>query len=287
MTGTTKTDPMPKIQMSPVGRLEKIVLASDGSEFAESAERLALDLCDRAGASLHIVRAVMAGAWGFFTPGGATSLGDEAAAHLEKLSADASARGIPCTTAMPQDGDPADGIVKEAKRFQADLIIKGRRGAWEPTRLIVGDSTAKVIGNGPCPVLVVPRAGHLWSEIVIATDGSRSSDAATVMAATMSKHTGTPVVVLSVKVPSHSERRQGEAQAIVNRAVAYLEQEKVQAIGVVEDGLVDDVVIAASHEGDSLILLGTFGRTAVGPLLGSKTERIVKKAKGAVLVVGA
>lgn len=278
---------MPQIQMSPVGRLEKILLASDDSDESKSAESVAFDLCARTGASLHIVRAITSGAWGFFTPGGATPLGDEAAVHLDALKAAAEEREIVCTTAMLTADDPAIEIVKEARRVQVDMIVKGRRGSWEPSRLLVGDSTAKVIGDAPCPVLVVPEGGHIWTEVLLATDGSRSSDAATVMAATMAKTCDTPVVVLSVKVPSHSERRQGEAETIVKRAIDYLTQEGVKALPVVDEGLVDDVVISASHEGESLILLGTFGRTGFGrALLGSKTERIVNQSKGPVLVVG-
>ncbi len=288
MPTNANTEVMPKIQMSPVGRLERILLATDGSEDSQSAGVLALDLCARTGASLHVVRAITSGAWGFFTPGGATPLEDEAAKFLETLKAEAETRGISCTAAMPTTDDPTEGIVKEARRTQADLIIKGRRGTWEPSRLLVGDATAKLIGIAPCPVLVVPEGGHPWTEILLATDGSRFSDAATVMAATMAKYCDTPVVALSVKVPSHSARRQAEADAIADRAVQYLRQEGVQAIALVDEGLVDDVVIDASHEGDALILLGTFGRTGFGrALFGSKTERIVNQAKGAVLIVGA
>ena len=274
------------IQMSPVGRLEKVLLATDGSDLAEGAKSVAFDMCLHSGSPLHIVYAITSGAWGIFTPGGATPTAERSEEVLERLKAEAEERGIPCSAAMPTADDPADAITKEARRIQADIIVKGRRDSWEATRILTGDSTSRVIASAVCPVLVIPEGGHLWTEIVLATDGSRSSDAATVMAATMARCCGSPIVVLSVKVPSHSVRRQAEAEPIAKRAEQYLINEGLQAVAVVEEGTVDDVVIDASHEGDALIILGNFGRTGFGKIqFGSKTRRIVNQAKGAVLVV--
>ncbi|MEM9221093.1 MAG: universal stress protein [Pseudomonadota bacterium] len=289
MTDPTEpeTEFVPKIQMSPVGRLERIILATDGSEHAESAEEIAFDICEKTGAPLFMVRAIPSPTWHFLVPGGSLSMSEEAEQYLKDRMESAEGRGITVNIAVPDADDPADAIVREAKRAQADLIIKGRRGAREPTRLLVGDSTARVIGQAPCPVLVVPPHGEKWKEILVAIDGSRFSDAATVMAATMARHFARSVTVLSVKVPSHSQRRQNEADPIIARALEYFKQEGIDAVGRVESGLVDDVVIEAASQGNSLVVLGAFGRTGFGrALLGSKTERIVNQATWPVLVVG-
>ncbi len=276
---------MNAIQMSPIGRMERILLATDGTEYSTSAEILAIDLAERAGAELHIVRAIVEGAWGMFTPGGATPLQEEAEAHLAALKAKAEALGIPTFTALPMADDPSKAIIKEAKRVQADMIVIGRHERDPITRMLLGGN---VIGYAPCPVLVAPPGSHFWKDILIATDGSRSSDAATVTAAALAKCCNSHVTVLSVKVPTHSQRRQAEAEKIVERGVAYLRQEGVDTKGLVREGLFDDVIIEEEHEGDTLIILGSHGRTGVGrSLFGSRTERIINRSNGPVLVVQA
>lgn len=54
---------------------------------------------------------------------------------------------------------------------------------------------------------------------------------------------------------------------------------------LVREGLVEDVIIDAADAGNALIVLGAFCRTSFArALLGSKAERIINKAEGAVLV---
>lgn len=281
-------EPTGTIHMSPVGRLERILLKTDGTADGEAAETLAIELCARSGAALRIVFPVSTAAWEMMIlPGTAPPPGEEGEAHLAKLKAEAESRGIPCETVLATIDDPSEAIIKEARRMQADLIVKQRGWMGEPARLLVGGGAGRITGRANCPVLIVRSHSKMWSRIVLATDGSRSSDAATVMAAKFAKLTGVPVTVLSIKVSSHSERRQAEAHPIVERAVAYMKQEGVEADGKVESGLVDEIVIDASEDGEPLIVLGALGRTGFGRvILGSKTERIVNQAKGCVLVVG-
>ena len=104
----------------------------------------------------------------------------------------------------------------------------------------------------------------------------------------MAKCCGTPLTVLSVKVPIYTEQRQAEAQPIVDRAVNYLRQEGVAAEGLIKEGLADEVIIDVANDlGNVLIILGSHGRTGlVWALFGSKTERVINYANCAVLVVG-
>ena len=262
-----------------------MLLATDGSEYSASAEILAIDLAERAGAELHIMRAVVEGAWGMFTPGGATPMQAEAEAALAVLKAKAEAVAVKTHIAVPIADDPSKAIVKEARRVAADMIIIGRHERDPITRMLLGGS---VIGNAPCPVLVAPKGAHFWKDIVIATDGSRSSDAATVTAAALAKCCNSHVTVLSVKVPTHSERRQAEAEKIVARAVEYLKQEGVDVKGLVREGAFEDIIIEEEHEGDTLVILGSHGRTGASrSLFGSRTEGIVNSSNGPVLVVQA
>ena len=52
---------------------------------------------------------------------------------------------------------PSGGILREAKRLEADLVVVGTSGHGFWHRMIVGSTATKVISEAPCPVLVVPH----------------------------------------------------------------------------------------------------------------------------------
>ncbi len=279
-----------QIQMSPLGRFERFLVPTDGSEYSRGAELVAIAMCKKSGAKLLGMRAIIrsAGALGFATPGADAKLEDEAMEHLKRLCQEAKSAGVTCETSLHFADDPYQAIVKAARDTLSDLVIMGRRGRRGLARLMLGDATAKVMGYAPCPVMVVPENATMWKSILVGTDGSRSSDAATVTATAIAKCCEVPVTVLSVRVPSHSERRQAEAQPIINRALSYMASEGVTAKGRVDEGIADEVVVSVANELDKpLIILGSHGRTGIGRVLfGSKTERVINYASGPVLVVG-
>lgn len=274
-------------QLSPIGRFENILLATDGSEWSAGSERIALQMCKEHGSHLHILSAIS-------TPGEAGWMGkpnDQEAARqtdetIKRIETLASEAGIKSTGHVRSGNDPYEVIVDTAKDLQSDLIIMGRKGRRGLARLMLGDATAKVIGYAPCSVLVVPESAYMWTSILVATDGSRFSDMAAVAAAELAKTGGVPLSVLSVKVPVHSERRQNEAQPIVDRVLEFLSSQGVQARGVVEEGAADDVIVDVAHDRQAgLIVLGNFGRTGIGRMLfGSKAERVINQTETAVLI---
>jgi nucleotide-binding universal stress UspA family protein len=278
------------IKMSPLGRFERFLVPTDGSEYSRGAERVAIAMCQKSGAKLIAMRAIIkgAGAIGFSTPEADAKVEEESKAHLSGVCAEAKSTGVTCEMLLQAADDPYQAIVKAARDTLADIVIMGRRGRRGLARLMLGDATAKVMGYAPCPVMVVPEGASMWTSILLATDGSRSSDAATVSATSIAKCCNVPITVLSVRNPNHSDRRQAEAQPIVSRAVAYMAQEGVSAEGIVEDGLADEVVVnVANRMGTPLVILGSHGRTGIGRVLfGSKTERVINYAAGPVLVVG-
>jgi nucleotide-binding universal stress UspA family protein len=57
-------------------------------------------------------------------------------------------------------GEPHLQIVNGAKETKADLILMGSHGAVGAWGLFRGNTTAKVVRDAPCPVLVVPLLEH-------------------------------------------------------------------------------------------------------------------------------
>jgi len=275
-------------QLSPIARFENILLATDGSEYSAGAERVAIEFCKVHQAHLHILSATTtpddAGWMGAQADQDAENSLDE---NLKRLHKAAEEAGVECTTQVRSGSDPYEVIVDLANSLTVDMIIMGRRGRRGLARLMMGDATAKVIGYAPCAVLVVPETQSMWSSIMIATDGSRYSDMAAVTAAELAKSENLLLNVLSVKVPSHSDRRQNEAQPIVDRVLGFLEEQGIQARGVVEEGPADEIIVEVAKEKNSdLIVLGNFGRTGIGRVLfGSKDERVINSTDASVLIV--
>jgi nucleotide-binding universal stress UspA family protein len=178
-------------------------------------------------------------------------------------------------------------IVELADRLNVDLIVMGRRGRRGLARLMLGHATAQVIGLAHCNVLVVPRAARVEGRhIVLATDGSRSADAAAVTAASMAGFCKAKSTVVSVTNPDHGPESRQEADQAVQRVVEHMKSAGLDAEGLVLDGLPDAMIVAVAKERNAdLIVTGSHGRTGLDRvLLGSTTERILNETSCAVLV---
>lgn len=279
---------MSETQLSPVGRFEEVLLATDGSDYCTGAERVAIALCADQNAHLQVVSAMIRHAEAGWM--GAKADGDlerDTIDNLERVENLAKQAGISCTTHLMTGDDPYKVIVDASKSLLADVIVMGRRGRRGLARLMLGDATAKVIGYAPCAVLVAPEESTMWHSLLLATDGSRFSDAAAVTAAELARPNNLPLFVLSVRVPIHSDRRQAEAEPIVERVLGYMKDQGLSAEGMVEEGAADETIVSVAEErGVGLIVLGSFGRTGIGRVLfGTKAERVINQTKGPVMIV--
>lgn len=278
-------------QLSPLARFDRIMVATDGSEYSAGAIRVAIAMAAKSGAQLYAVTMVRTNAeYEAYAPELVKKAAAEANAHVEAVVAQAGPQGVKCTPVLRHGDDPYREICDAAEELNADVIVMGRRGRRGLARLMVGDATAKVIGYARCSVLVVPKAADMWhSRVLLGTDGSRCSDAAAVAAGKIAKCCDTPITVVSALVPSHSEKRQQEGREAVERTVMLLRKDGLEADGLAVPGEADQVVLeTARQKGCDLIVVGTHGRTGFGKVLvGSVSERIVGKAEGPVLVVQA
>jgi universal stress protein E len=57
-------------------------------------------------------------------------------------------------------GDPAEEILKAARRLKADLIVMGAQGRRGPKRLFFGSTAATVVKRSTIPVMVVPPSAR-------------------------------------------------------------------------------------------------------------------------------
>jgi nucleotide-binding universal stress UspA family protein len=124
---------------------QKILMGSDGSPGSLAAWEEALGITKRQGSSL-IAASVARGDTEVI-------LAEEI---LRELAAAAAAQGISVET-LTLKGRPDSALLKAAQEQQVNLIILGSHGRTGLARLLMGSTTERVIGQSPCPVLVVKK----------------------------------------------------------------------------------------------------------------------------------
>ncbi|MGE5638628.1 MAG: universal stress protein [Clostridia bacterium] len=65
--------------------------------------------------------------------------------------------GLPCTTVMLETltGPAAEPIVRQARKWRADLIVIGTHGRRGVRRLLLGSDAEQIVRTSPVPVLLV------------------------------------------------------------------------------------------------------------------------------------
>lgn len=276
-------------QLSPTGRFEKILLASDGSEYSAGAESVAVALAARFQAQLSPVRMVLSNPeYDVLAPEVLARHDVEAFAALEQLCARAQGAGITCAPLVMHGIHPHAEILEAAEASQADLIVMGRRGRRGLARLMVGDATARVVSQARCKVLVVPRASGIWSKgILLAIDGSRYSDKAAVNAIKLAQTFNLPLIITTVCASVADASLCRDAEGVVARVLEHARREGVRAEPhIVEGEPAQAIVEAARSKGADLIVGGSHGRSGMEKVfLGSVMERVIGHSSCPVLTV--
>lgn len=210
---------------------------------------------------------------------------------------------IDCTTSLGQSvtaihrrGEPAEEIVNLAEEEGVDLLLMGypRRSCIE--RVLLGWTTAKVIGLCPCDVLMIPENAEVnFNRILVGVDGSPHSMAAGQRALELAMSYGGEVHGLTVlDVPVDRSLLYGvldEARHKNFTALQILagqgEKLEVPVIAELREGAPYEQIVQYSEEKNiDLIVLGSYGRTAFPRILmGSVVERVAALSPKPTLVV--
>jgi nucleotide-binding universal stress UspA family protein len=194
-------------------------------------------------------------------------------------------------------GEPYDKIVHVADDENCDLIVMGRKGMNPLERELVGSVTARVIGYTRKDVLVVPEGTRLSRKnILLATDGSPSCEAAVYRAIEVAKEKSAYLTAISVVYTNdeYLALAPGVVQELVDKAKEKLAviQQKGKEAGVeintvVKEGEAFEAITSLAQNNDiDLIVMGSHGRKGLQRLLmGSVTERTIGYAPCPVLVV--
>ncbi|HEU5224371.1 MAG TPA: universal stress protein, partial [Actinomycetota bacterium] len=175
----------------------RIVVATDGSDSAETAETIASTLASIGGAKLTIAHA-------YANPDRA----NEAVARAEEI---ADREGARHELALSADA-PADAILMTADATDAELIVIGSVGFATSDQLF-GSVSRRVVTHAPCDVLLTRartigehgRPAAPYRRMLIATDGSSTADRAARKGYVLAKALKASVTLLFVGHPKTGE----------------------------------------------------------------------------------
>jgi nucleotide-binding universal stress UspA family protein len=272
----------------PTARMARLLLATDGSKMSEGAIKEAVNLAKTCSSKLFVVSVVEINPeFEAYAPGILEKMEKETRQHLDSIRSQASKEGVNCETIAHEGDEPFQYIIDEAAKNKVEMILMGRHGRTGLKRLLMGSVTARVIGLASCKVMVVPEGtGFTCKKILIATDGSKYSEAASREAISIAKRCGSDLIVLSVAT---KEKNLPAAKKSVDKVSKMAEKEDIKVDTLTPRGTPYEVIVkTAEKKNADVIVVGSHGRTGLERLLmGSVTERVIGHAKCAVLVVKA
>jgi nucleotide-binding universal stress UspA family protein len=130
----------------------KILLAYDGFEHSEPALEETVKLAQDGDAEIVSLSVVPPDARGS-KAGGHVGMAPHAHEHVALARAYLRARGIASEMRI-EHGDPAEEILKEARRGRYDLVVMGTRGRGPVVRVPLGSVSNRVAANARCTVLI-------------------------------------------------------------------------------------------------------------------------------------
>ncbi|HEX5850738.1 MAG TPA: universal stress protein [Rubrobacter sp.] len=128
-----------------------ILLATDGSEEARTASRMAVGIAQGTGSELHLVHV---GGMGGADPRLYEQMRRNAQSLLEEQAGELREAGAKIAKRHLKNGRPEQEIVALAEELGAGLIVMGSRGFGGMKRTLMGSVSDSVVRHAHCPVLV-------------------------------------------------------------------------------------------------------------------------------------
>ncbi len=204
--------------------------------------------------------------------------------------------GIPSQVVI-MSGDPKFLISFAARSWPADLIIIRANNRKDSRSRLLGSVAKSVVKDAPCSVEVVrARENTAGFRILVATDGSAASLAASQAIAEVSWPEDTEVRVVSVVNPMvysleelgvTGDASSDYAHRAIGKAVKVLSATPLRiSAEVIAGSAARQIVARSKHWGADLIVVGTHERRGLSRLLfGSTSAAVAKRAHCSVRVI--
>ncbi len=208
-----------------------------------------------------------------------------------------------CTQEGPYEVDPSgldlvvragivsDNIHREAERHKAALVVMGSRTRRGLTRLLLGSTSAAVLRNAHCPILVVPpidldivdisdRARLTCGPVLVAVDLGESCSPQLQLAEEMAGLAGQGLLLMTV-APSRID--EVVAGTMLRERSHRLSALKPHALIVRRGNVAEEISRCAVNEGAGLVVMGLRARPRGTP--GAIASAVLKTHRAFVLAV--
>jgi len=283
----------------------KILLADDGSQHAQAAVRLLLDLPLPPKNRVSVLRV--------FQPGqiDALRLMEQSLKRTEEQLLEG---GIQAKSDLVL-GYPAEMIVATAQKIKPDLIVLGAKGLRATLGILLGGVAQQVVEYACCPVLVVRAPYHGIKHVLLYADGSAYSRRAAFFLRRFPLPEKADVSVLHVLAPTAplvapgayvggwhdapyplpaaeeeaklEAKQEKEGNALLDKARNLLQKKGIESTPVLLRGdAATEIIEYSDKEAVDLIVAGSRGlSTFRGWLMGSVSRKLVHYSNCSVLIV--
>lgn len=255
-------------------RRQRLMLATDGSEFSRAPTEIAIALAQRFGVTLDIVTTVESAAQR-----------EMAEARLAPTVREAIAAGVASEEIVRHGKNPVDEVVAAAAASDTNILVIGRRPPTDLKQKLLGDRAAQMIGEASCHVLVAPWQAHMWSKrILLASDGSDNSDGVAEIATQIAKATGTPVTIVTA---ISSDKQLEDAVEDLAHKAGLMKLEGIDCETKILRGPAPEMITSVAQElGADLVVVGSHrGKGLSRMMADSVVDHVVGGLACAVLVV--
>lgn len=234
---------------------ERLLLASEHSEYDGGAEAVAFAIARRCNLPLAGVLPVLSNAeYEMVAPEQAARTDAQAAARRAALQASARAHGVAIDLRVRHGTELSAEIVAEARDRQSDLIVvrrRGKRGLL--ANLLVGEMVGKVVAQAPCSVLVAPRGAAMWQRrILAAVDPQLPDPAGVTQAAAIAAECGLPLQLTCVAADAQAR---ADAERALADALALARALHPSSVAELRVGRTAETLVAAARESGADLLL--------------------------------
>jgi len=255
-------------------RRQRLLLATDGSEFIRAPTEIAIALAKSFGVTLDIM-----------TVADPAEHQEAVRERIATAVGIASIAGVDCEEIVLHGKHRVDAIVEAAVEANTNILVIGRRPVRELKQRLLGDVASNIIAEAPCHVLVVgPQAGMWRKRIVMFSDASEGSEHAAEIACQIARITRTPITIVAF---AEGKRGETAAEEDVARKAALMRLEGVAADSRVVEGAAGSELLgtAAELEADLVVVTGSRGHRFNRMFGGSSGEALIGGLQCAVLIV--
>lgn len=287
--------------------INRILLATDGSEDAVLAARAAVDLSQKTGAELHVAHIwhIPVGAWpaipdmysSYYELQGEEILAEQVE-DIEELGGEVAESHLRSRAAV------ADELLYLAREVNADLIVMGSRGAGRLRRLATGSVSEGVVHHAHLPVLMMRGGENAWppKHVVVGEDGSEPARKAEGLASEIGRlsDAGMTLVRAYPELPEVYEEGRKMDPRMTDDELRRAEKELGERAEEIEEEFgnrpkisiavgdpAEDLVETAQSRGGESTLIAV-GSRGMGPIkrfrMGSVSTKILRAAEGPALV---